>query len=66
MRSMTGYGSGRAALGEGQVVLDVKGEERARLQVGDLMANSLMALYPTVQRLRPPLHDWNDTLRAQA
>ena len=35
-------------------------------QVGDLMANSMMALYPTVQRLRPPLHDWNDTLRAQA
>jgi hypothetical protein len=35
-------------------------------RTGDLMANSMMALYPTVQRLRPPVHDWNDTLRAQA
>ena len=35
-------------------------------QTGDLMAASMMARYPTVQRLRPPLHDWNDTLRSQA
>jgi hypothetical protein len=35
-------------------------------QTGDLMAKSMMARYPTVQRLRPPLHDWNDTLPSQA
>jgi hypothetical protein len=35
-------------------------------QTGDLTAASMMARYPTVQRLRPPLHDWNDTLRSQA
>jgi len=30
---------------------------------GDHMAQSLIARHPLVQRLRPPLHDWNYTLR---
>jgi hypothetical protein len=33
---------------------------------GDTMANALIALHPTIQRLRPPQHDWNDTLKAAA
>jgi len=33
---------------------------------GDTMAHALIALHPTVQRLRPPQHDWNDTLRARS
>jgi hypothetical protein len=31
---------------------------------GDRMAEAMIALYPSVERLRPPLHDWNDTLRS--
>lgn len=31
---------------------------------GDLMAQNMIALHPAVQRLRPPLHDWNDVLTA--
>lgn len=31
---------------------------------GDAMAQAMIALHPTVQRLRPPRHDWNDTLRS--
>jgi hypothetical protein len=34
--------------------------------VGDTMARALIALHPTVQRLRPPQHDWNDVLQARA
>jgi hypothetical protein len=30
---------------------------------GERMARALIARYPAVQRLRPPLHDWNDSLR---
>jgi hypothetical protein len=30
--------------------------------VGDRMAQSLIERYPSVRRLRPPLHDWNDVL----
>jgi len=30
---------------------------------GDAMAAAMIALYPMVRRLRPPLHDWNDVLR---
>jgi hypothetical protein len=30
---------------------------------GEHMAQALIARHPAVQRLRPPLHDWNDTLR---
>jgi len=33
---------------------------------GDQMAQAMSALHPTVQRLRPPLHDWNDILQAFA
>lgn len=29
---------------------------------GDRMAQALIERYPSVRRLRPPLHDWNDTL----
>lgn len=31
---------------------------------GDNMARSMIAIHPTIQRLRPPLHDWNDVLKA--
>jgi len=31
---------------------------------GDAMAAEMIALFPAVRRLRPPLHDWNDVLRA--
>ncbi len=30
---------------------------------GDHMAQSMIALHPAIQRLRPPQHDWNDSLR---
>jgi hypothetical protein len=30
------------------------------------MACALIALHPTVQRLRPPQHDWNDVLQARS
>jgi hypothetical protein len=33
---------------------------------GDNMACALIALHPTVQRLRPPQHDWNDVLQARS
>ena len=33
---------------------------------GDHMAEAMIALHPAIQRLRPPLHDWNDTLIASA
>jgi len=33
---------------------------------GDDMARAMTALHPTVKRLRPPEHDWNDVLRARA
>jgi hypothetical protein len=33
---------------------------------GDDMACAMTALHPTVKRLRPPEHDWNDVLKAQA
>lgn len=32
---------------------------------GDKVANALMTLYPTVKRLRPTQHDWNDVLKAR-
>lgn len=32
---------------------------------GDHMARAMIALHPTVTRLRPPQHDWNDVLRSQ-
>jgi len=30
---------------------------------GEAMARAMIALYPSVQRLTPPQHDWNDALR---
>lgn len=32
---------------------------------GDDMAQAMIALHPTVKRLRPPQHDWNDVLKSQ-
>lgn len=32
---------------------------------GETMARAMMSLHPTIQRLRPTLHDWNDVLRAK-
>ncbi len=34
--------------------------------VGEARAQAMIALYPTVQRLRPPQHDWNDVLKARS
>lgn len=31
---------------------------------GDHMAQAMIAAHPNILRLRPPLHDWNDTLTA--
>jgi len=33
---------------------------------GDAMAHAMIALHPTVKRLRPTRHDWNDVLKAGA
>jgi hypothetical protein len=33
---------------------------------GDTMANAMIALHPSVLRLRPTRHDWNDVLKARA
>lgn len=32
---------------------------------GDAMAQAMIRLHPTVERLRPAQHDWNDVLKAQ-
>jgi len=32
---------------------------------GETMAHAMIALHPTVQRLRPAQHDWNDVLKAR-
>ncbi len=32
---------------------------------GDDRANAMIALHPTVKRLRPVLHDWNDVLKSR-
>jgi hypothetical protein len=34
-------------------------------ETGDSMANKMIRLYPTVKRLRPEKHDWNDVLKTQ-
>jgi Protein of unknown function (DUF3991)/Toprim-like len=31
---------------------------------GETMAQAMIALHPTIQRSRPPSHDWNDLLRS--
>ena len=33
---------------------------------GDNLARTMISLYPTVKRLRPTLHDWNDVLKSQS
>lgn len=33
---------------------------------GESMARAIIALHPTVKRLRPSLHDWNDVLKPQS
>jgi hypothetical protein len=33
---------------------------------GEDMAHAMIALHPTIKRLRPSRHDWNDVLKAQA
>ena len=34
--------------------------------VGENMAQAMIALHPTIQRLRPSQHDWNDALKARS
>jgi len=33
-------------------------------KTGDTMANKMIKQYPSIKRLRPPKHDWNDVLQA--
>jgi hypothetical protein len=32
-------------------------------KTGDMIANKMIKIYPDVNRLRPPLHDWNEVLQ---
>lgn len=34
--------------------------------VGENMAQAMIALHPSIQRLRPPQHDWNDVLKSRS
>jgi Protein of unknown function (DUF3991)/Toprim-like len=34
--------------------------------IGERAANAMISLYPTIQRLRPSRHDWNDVLTSQS
>ncbi len=51
MRSMTGYGSGRAALGEGQVVLDIRTVNSRFLDVRVGLPSRIQSRTPTVERV---------------
>ncbi|MGB5368639.1 MAG: YicC/YloC family endoribonuclease [Polyangiales bacterium] len=51
MRSMTGYGSGRAALGEGQVVLDIRTVNHRFLDVRVHLPSRIQSRTPTVERV---------------
>jgi len=51
MRSMTGYGSGRAALGDGQVVLDVRAVNHRFLDVRVRLPSRIQSRTPTVERV---------------
>ena len=51
MRSMTGYGSGRAALGEGQVVLDIRTVNHRFLDVRVRLPSRIQSRTPTVERV---------------
>lgn len=33
-------------------------------KTGEVFANKMINLYPTVKRLRPPEHDWNEVLKS--
>lgn len=35
-------------------------------QTGEALAKKMIALYPTIRRLRPQLHDWNEVLLARS
>ena len=35
-------------------------------EIGEKMAKKMIALYPSVKRLRPPDHDWNDVLKSKS
>ncbi len=51
MRSMTGYGSGRAVLGQGQVVLDVRTVNHRFLDVRVRLPSRIQSRTPTVERV---------------
>jgi len=51
MQSMTGYGSGRAALGEGQVVLDLRTVNHRFLDVRVRLPSRIQGRTPTVERV---------------
>jgi uncharacterized protein (TIGR00255 family) len=51
MQSMTGYGSGRAALGEGQVVLDIRTVNHRFLDVRVRLPSRIQSRTPTVERV---------------
>jgi uncharacterized protein (TIGR00255 family) len=51
MRSMTGYGSGRAALGEGHVVLDIRTVNHRFLDVRVRLPSRIQAQTPIVERV---------------
>ena len=51
MQSMTGYGSGRAALGEGHVVLDLRAVNHRFLDVRVRLPSRIQGRTPTVERV---------------
>lgn len=51
MRSMTGYGSGRATLGQGQVVLDVRTVNHRFLDVRVRLPSRIQSRTPAVERV---------------
>jgi uncharacterized protein (TIGR00255 family) len=51
MQSMTGYGSGRAALGEGQLVLDLRTVNHRFLDVRVRLPSRIQGRTPTVERV---------------
>jgi uncharacterized protein (TIGR00255 family) len=51
MRSMTGYGSGRAALGEGHVVLDIRTVNHRFLDVRVRLPSRIQSKTPVVERV---------------
>ncbi len=51
MRSMTGYGSGRAALGQGQIVLDLRTVNHRFLDVRVRLPSRIQSRTPTIERV---------------